>query len=382
MPIIRNYNPGSIIYFVGDTGDEVYVLQKGRIVLMSPALDYKDDVKEDVRRGEFFGVKSALGHYPREETAQVLGTTQVLVFKSSEFEQFALKNPKLVLTMLKVFSGQLRRVHKKVREILGEGELWETSAELLNIAEYYYKKGETDFAMYGFEAYLRHYPAGHFSGRAKDLLQNVKMGSPYPLNVSSLDEEISKMNTSVEAKEVPAPANDFDTSFDEEPAEDSFSGGDFEAPDLGDSFGDDGSPDDSEPDSSTQLPSSVYFEALNLFSQGNFAEAIEGFDKVLAIKSFPESELQFLEKATYDKGRALLKLRKAKPSIEVFSTFLKKYPRSEMTRKVMIQLGEIYEAMKDQQRAIMFYKKVSKMRPEDKESIAATNKLKKMGGRK
>ena len=65
MPITRNYSAGSIVYFAGDVGEDVYVMQKGRISLISTSLDQKDDIKEDVRKGEFFGVKSALGRYAR-----------------------------------------------------------------------------------------------------------------------------------------------------------------------------------------------------------------------------------------------------------------------------------------------------------------------------
>lgn len=110
------------------------------------------DQKEDVRKGEFFGVKSSLGRYPREETAQVLADSQVLVFKMAEFEQFAQKNTRIVLQMLKVFSSQLRRVHKAVREF------WANTAhpklmELVGVGEYYYKAGKTDYALYVFNTY-------------------------------------------------------------------------------------------------------------------------------------------------------------------------------------------------------------------------------------
>ncbi|HNN59117.1 MAG TPA: cyclic nucleotide-binding domain-containing protein, partial [Leptospiraceae bacterium] len=57
MPIARNYNGGSIVYFAGDKGDEVYVLQSGRVLLISTALDTGEEIREDVQIGEFFGVK-------------------------------------------------------------------------------------------------------------------------------------------------------------------------------------------------------------------------------------------------------------------------------------------------------------------------------------
>ena len=104
MPVSRVYTGGSIVYFQGDKGDDVYVLQSGRVVLISTAIDSGEEIREEVQVGEFFAVKSSMGRYPREETAQVIGKTTLVVFKLNEFEQFILKNTRLILKMLRVFS--------------------------------------------------------------------------------------------------------------------------------------------------------------------------------------------------------------------------------------------------------------------------------------
>ena len=54
MPVARNYNGGSIVYFQDDASDEIYVLQKGRVVLLSTSIDTNEEMKEEVQRGEFF----------------------------------------------------------------------------------------------------------------------------------------------------------------------------------------------------------------------------------------------------------------------------------------------------------------------------------------
>ncbi len=72
-----------------------------------------------MRQGEFFGVKSALGKYPREETAQTIGETSVLVLRPADFERLILKNVNIVRKMLRVFSNQLRRIHKMVQARAG-----------------------------------------------------------------------------------------------------------------------------------------------------------------------------------------------------------------------------------------------------------------------
>lgn len=141
-PIIRSYKAGSIVYFEKDKADDIYVLQNGRIVLSYTSIDTKVEIKEDVKLGEFFGVKSSLGRYPREETAQVVGGANVLVFKLSDFETFVANKTHLILKMMKVFSSQLRQIHGKVREQLGQfGDQKSPAFELMNVAEVFHKNG-------------------------------------------------------------------------------------------------------------------------------------------------------------------------------------------------------------------------------------------------
>lgn len=184
-PIIRNYKSGSIIYFEKDKAEDIYVLQKGRVILTYTSVN-GHEMKEDVRLGEFFGVKSALGRYPREETAQVVADSTILVFKVSEFEKFVATKTHLIIKMLKVFSSQLRQVHRQLREILGQGEAKNPSYELMNVGEVFYKIGNYDHAKYVFQKYLEHYPNGVYANRAKELLSHASKNIPYPISMPPL----------------------------------------------------------------------------------------------------------------------------------------------------------------------------------------------------
>ncbi|MCK7506486.1 MAG: hypothetical protein MZV70_22140 [Desulfobacterales bacterium] len=89
MPKVANYRANSVIYFQGDAGQRQYLHPP---IAARSCLNYTDietgkDVHEIIQTGEFFGVKSALGKYPREENAVVLSDAQVLVFTVPEFEQ-------------------------------------------------------------------------------------------------------------------------------------------------------------------------------------------------------------------------------------------------------------------------------------------------------
>ena len=112
------YSKGSIVYFEGDKDERIFILQKGILVLTTVDIETHQPVTEQVKNGEFFGVKSALGHFPREETATALTDCVVIVLTVQEFEQIFSGNKQVIMKMLRVFSNQLRQVHKKTESIL------------------------------------------------------------------------------------------------------------------------------------------------------------------------------------------------------------------------------------------------------------------------
>ena len=65
MPKAMSYTKGSIIYFEGDTDDRVFILQKGHVVITTTDVETKLQTSEQIKQGEFFGVKSSIGHFPR-----------------------------------------------------------------------------------------------------------------------------------------------------------------------------------------------------------------------------------------------------------------------------------------------------------------------------
>lgn len=112
------YTKGSIIYFEGDKDERIFILQKGILVLTTTDVETHQPNTEQVRNGEFFGVKSALGHFPREETATALTDCVAIVLNVQEFENIFSSNKQVIMKMLRVFSNQLRQIHKKTEAIL------------------------------------------------------------------------------------------------------------------------------------------------------------------------------------------------------------------------------------------------------------------------
>lgn len=134
MPKKITYAKGSIIYFEEDKDDRIFILQKGLILLSSTDVETGNPVTEYAKEGEFFGVKSAFGRFPREETATVVVDSQVIAMSVAEFEQLFSSNKQIIMKMLRVFSNQLRAIHKRSEQILGSGDGVNTQAGMVSVA--------------------------------------------------------------------------------------------------------------------------------------------------------------------------------------------------------------------------------------------------------
>ena len=152
--------------------ERVFILKSGKVVLNYTDIETGQDVHDLITTGEFFGVKSALGRYPREETALVLQDAGVIAFSVPEFEQLAMKNTRIILKMLKVFSNQLRRIHRQVQNLLFSEEQTDPETGLYKIGEYYLHIKHYSQALYAYKQYLVYYPTGAY---AQDVAKKIQL---------------------------------------------------------------------------------------------------------------------------------------------------------------------------------------------------------------
>jgi CRP-like cAMP-binding protein len=159
MPKPHQYFTGSMVYARGDEANKLFILQSGKISLAAIDPETGEEIRDLVSPGEFFGVKSALGRFPREENAIAVADSTAMVFTVPEFEAFAMSNPKIIIKMLKVFSTQMRRVHQQIAKFK-ENEAVKPDEGLFSIGEKYLKLKRYPHAKYIFNRYLAHNPSG------------------------------------------------------------------------------------------------------------------------------------------------------------------------------------------------------------------------------
>lgn len=306
-----SFKANSVIYFRGDVSDKIYILKSGRISLNSTDIETGQEIHDYIQTGEFFGVKSAMGKYPREEDAFVLADSQVILFTVPEFEGLVSQNTRIIMKMLKVFSNQLRRMHQKVRGLLAEDEQVDPESGLFGVGEYYLRKKKYFQALYVFRQYLTYYPSGRFnkkateySGAAEEYAQ--KYGAGKGPNIQGL-----------------------------------------------------GPGDVAKPDKGRQLSDSAkaFYEAVSIFSQDRFPDALRAFKKVAE----NGSDEEYRVKSLFEIGRCFFKLEQYDACIKHFTGLIQRYPKLPELPDALYYVGQSYQEKGDVGRAESFYNKILSM---------------------
>jgi TolA-binding protein len=318
MPKAVRYNANSIVYFKGDRNENIYILNTGAVNLKYNDIETGQEVNEVIQTGEFFGVKSALGKYPREETAAVLKDSAMIVFTVPEFEQVASKNTRIIMKMLKVFSNQLRRLQMQVRNLLAKGEQ-NTNPEsgLFKIGEYYLNVKKYPEAMYAFKRYLTYYPSGQFASQATqniDLAESRSQG----LSTGAAYQPTEQTN---QAHMVPQGASAVDMN------------------DL----------------------AKEYYNAVSLFSQEKYQDALNQFKKIIA----GGADAEYEAKSQFEIGRCYYSLFKFEETIKHYTQLIQKYPKHPDLVDALYYVGSSYERMNQVDKAKSFYSKILSMSTDD-----------------
>jgi TolA-binding protein len=329
MPKPLQYRSGSLIYFQGDPADKIYILQTGKVSLVYQDIETGADVRDPVQPGEFFGVKSAMGHYPREENAVTLSDTTVMAFTVPEFEAVAMANSRIILKMLKVFSNQMRRVHKQVSKLMAKEEQPPADG-LFNIGEFYLKNKRFSHAKHVFNRYLTFYPAG------KNAIQAAK-------NLEIAEKALSNY-------------------------------GDGRGPGVSASAAAMSSTVQSSPQASGKT-SKAYSDAVGLISHGKYQEAY------MALKTIVDSneEPELAAKASFEIGRCMFLMGKFDNSLKFLTNMLTKFPKHPDLKDVMLMMAQCNEKTGKKDQAAAFYRKIISMGGEDDTIIKAKRALSAMG---
>jgi TolA-binding protein len=338
--ILRSYKTGSVIYFLGDVGDNVYILKSGVVSLVYHSIETGGEVRDNIKTGEFFGVKSALSKRPREETALVVKDATALVLTNEEFEHLIIKNVQIITNFLRVFSNQLRKLGKMVRGFLEQDAAGDNEAELFKIGEYYLKNHKYNQAQYVYTTYLKHYRSGIYSSQAEERLVGIKdaLAGKGPGTYASIIQE----------------------------KDDAGSGEDL----LN---------EESETKDDIDL-ATKYYDAISLFSQEKYKEAYSLFKTLYDSGTASGSTEEYLPKIQFEMGRCLIALKKYQEAAMAFTGMIKSYPKDENVKDALYYIGIVHKLQGDKEKAGSFFKKVINMPPEGQVDRKARKELSELNG--
>lgn len=160
------YKANSIVYFKGDAPNRVYILKKGSIVTKGTDLKTNEDVLTMIKVGEFIGVKNVISNEPYSETVSTLTDSELVVFYKEDFENFILTNSRIMMQTLVVFSNQLRKIHKDIKDLNDKKDPGHKSKgveeDLFELGNYFKKQFKDEYSDYCFKKYNEIYPNGKY----------------------------------------------------------------------------------------------------------------------------------------------------------------------------------------------------------------------------
>jgi TolA-binding protein len=336
MPKPFQYKAGSLVYFRGDPADKVFILQTGQVNLTYQDIETGGDVHDAVQPGEFFGVKSALGRYPREENAMTIKDATVMAFTVPEFEALAAANTRIIMKMLKVFSNQLRKVHKQVSSLMATTEEQNPEEGLFSVGEYYFKARNYSHAKYIFGRYLTYYPTGQYVSKAADYVRQAGLfaGKPgSPPGGAAPQEQVSPNLPSEES-----------------------------APNQ--------APEEAAPEQNLGEAAKAYYDAVSFMSQQKYQQAYLALKKIVSDNSDPE----YTAKSQFEIGKCLFLLNNFEDCIKHYTMLITKYPKHPDLADALFYMGQCYEKNNNKNVAVNLYKKILTMSTDEDDGIRIKTK--------
>jgi CRP-like cAMP-binding protein len=134
---IRHYPRKSAVYLPSDAADGVFLLAEGRIKLCSPTPDGKEAILAFIEAGEIFGELSLVGEIARDEFAETVSQSTVILIPRDEVEGLMAESPSLALGVTKLIGWRRRRIERRLRGLLFQSNRERVIHLLLDLAEQY-----------------------------------------------------------------------------------------------------------------------------------------------------------------------------------------------------------------------------------------------------
>ena len=122
------YKPGDIIFRDGDSGDEMFIIQKGKVGIFKNAPTGEVQLAE-LGVGSFFGEMALMGNPKRSAAAKALTDLELLVINKELFEFQLNKIPSWFVTLFKTTIDRLRHANEMIKALQKQIPLQKVKSE-------------------------------------------------------------------------------------------------------------------------------------------------------------------------------------------------------------------------------------------------------------
>src|SRR5918911_5772772 len=128
--VVREVASGTPLFRAGDSGDGMYLIEKGRVRISIHDADGSDVTLAELAGGDFFGEMALLDGKPRSADTTVVEDAFFAVLSRENFLKFVRANPDVALKMLSAITHRLRKTDEMLRHRVSRNVNEEQDARL------------------------------------------------------------------------------------------------------------------------------------------------------------------------------------------------------------------------------------------------------------
>lgn len=113
----RRFNPGQVIFHLGDPGGLLYIIATGKVKIYFPNAEGQEVVLAILGSNDFFGELALFDDSTRSATAETLEYAQVYTLHRSEFIRYLRNKPEIAIKMLSTLAKYIRSMNEQLSDV-------------------------------------------------------------------------------------------------------------------------------------------------------------------------------------------------------------------------------------------------------------------------
>ncbi len=139
---VRQCPRGTPLYLPADHADGVLLLAQGRVKIGSFTEEGKQTILAFIEPGEIFGELSLMGTEQREEYAEAIEKSTIILIPKETMQQLLVENSSVSLGITKLFGLRRQRIERRLKYLLFRSNRERLVHLLIELAEQYGKQVE------------------------------------------------------------------------------------------------------------------------------------------------------------------------------------------------------------------------------------------------